>query len=76
MSPIETNKNILTGKPVVKGTRISVELILKLLSQGKDTEYILDQYPQLKKEDIWAAIDYARSVITSEDVEFLNLSFA
>jgi uncharacterized protein (DUF433 family) len=63
MSLVKTNKKILAGKTVIKGTCISVEFILKLLSEGKTTEYILDQYPQLKKEDIFSAIDFARTVI-------------
>ena len=51
------DKDILNGKPIIKGTRISVEFILELLSSGMRTEEILKEYPHLKKEDILAAIN-------------------
>jgi len=51
------DKEILNGKPIIKGTRISVEFILELLSSGMRTEDILKEYPHLKKEDILAAIN-------------------
>mgnify|MGYP000508603148 FL=1 len=56
---IEINPNILVGKPIIKGTRISVEFILELLTSGWDTEQILKNYLQLTKEDILAAIEYS-----------------
>jgi len=65
---IITKKNILAGKPVIKGTRISVELILKLLAQGMETNEILEEYPSLKKEDILAVMDYAHDMIKNEEV--------
>ncbi len=65
---IEINPGILTGKPIVKGTRISVEFILELLSQGWSYEEILKNYPQLTREDILAAIEYCLEVIKEEKV--------
>lgn len=50
---------ILVGKPIIKGTRISVDFILDLLGNGWSYEQILENYPQLKKEDILAAISYS-----------------
>ncbi len=59
---------VLAGKPTIKGTRISVELILKLLAQGTRYEAILEDYPDLTFEDIFAAIAYARDTVAAEEV--------
>jgi uncharacterized protein (DUF433 family) len=59
---IEIKSNLLAGKPVIKGTRISIEFIVELLENGWNTEQILKNYPQLKKEDIFVAIEYWRVV--------------
>ncbi|MDP1624450.1 MAG: DUF433 domain-containing protein [bacterium] len=56
---IEINLGIMLGKPVVKGTRITVELILEKLSTGATVEELLDAHPRLTREDIQAAIEYA-----------------
>lgn len=52
---------ILVGKPVIKGTRIPVYLVLNLLANGKTIEEITDDYPELTKEDVMAAIGYDAS---------------
>jgi uncharacterized protein (DUF433 family) len=65
---IESNPDILLGKPVVKGTRITVEIILRKLASGYSTEEVLKVYPHLTKEDILASIDYAASVISNEEM--------
>lgn len=65
---IEVNPKILAGKPVIKGTRISVELILRMLSQGISEEEILEEYPHLTKEDIKAALAYAAEALAVEEV--------
>jgi len=65
---IEINPDILVGKPIIKGTRISVEFILELLANGWDTEQILKNYPQLTKDDILAAIEYSLQVLKEEKV--------
>lgn len=59
---------ILTGKPVVAGTRISVELVLKRLAQDLDTDALLKSYPRLTKADIQACLAYAQSLVEGEDV--------
>lgn len=69
---IVIDRNIMTGKPVIKGTRIPVELILKLLAQKMDAEKILKQYPRLTKKDIQAAIYYAQEVVSKENIYFLD----
>lgn len=53
------NPAIMVGKPVIKGTRITVELIVKLLNGGWSIDTILVEYPHLKREDVLAAIAYA-----------------
>jgi uncharacterized protein (DUF433 family) len=55
---IEINPTILGGKPVIKGTRIPVYLILELLQHGYDFQKIVDAYPSLQIEDIKAALEY------------------
>jgi uncharacterized protein (DUF433 family) len=65
---IAVDPGILDGKPVIKGTRIAVELIVGLLADGWTYEMILDNYPHLKKEDILAALSYASEVLKEEKV--------
>jgi uncharacterized protein (DUF433 family) len=60
LSKIEINPDICNGKPVVAGTRISVETILEFLSAGDSMEDILTGYPSLSRDDILACLDYAR----------------
>ena len=59
---------ILQGKPIIRGTRISVELILELLASGWTEEAITENYPQIRKEDISAALHYAHSLLKDEAV--------
>jgi uncharacterized protein (DUF433 family) len=56
---ITVNPKILSGKPIIKGTRIAVEFVLDLLAVGWTNEKIMKNYPQLKKEDIKAVLKYA-----------------
>ena len=56
---ISINPNVCFGKPCIKGTRIWVSLILGFLASGMSEEEIITEYPQLKHEDILAAIAYA-----------------
>ncbi len=72
MSRIIFDPKVLGGKAIVKGTRISVEFILELLSSGMGVDEILEEYPHLKKEDILEAISYAAQTIKHEDVLFLK----
>lgn len=69
--PIIIDEGICGGKPVIKGTRISVEFILELLSNRRSYEEILKNYPQLKKEDILEAIKYAVGVLKEEKIYIL-----
>lgn len=65
---IEVDPRVMLGKPVIRGTRIPVELILRKLSEGATEEDILDAYPHLSLEDIRAAEAYAADVVAREDV--------
>ncbi len=65
---ITSDYKILLGKPVIKGTRITVELVLKKLSEGADIEQLLTMYPQLEREDILAALYYASERIANEEI--------
>ena len=56
---VELTPEVLAGKPVVKGTRLSVQLILELLADDWSTEEILDQYPTLTRDDVLACLRYA-----------------
>lgn len=65
---IECNPEILCGKPVIKGTRISVAHILQCLASGMTVEEILKGYPHLTHEGVMAAIEYAAKELQGEEV--------
>ena len=65
---ITLDPETLAGKPVIKGTRISVEFLLELLADGWTHEEILENYPQLEKEDIQSALRYATDILKDEVV--------
>ena len=65
---IVVDPKVLLGKPVVKGSRISVELVIDLLAAGWTQEQILDSYPNLTVEDIRACLAYASELLHSERV--------
>ena len=56
------------GKPVIKGTRITVELIVRKLGQGATIEDILDGYPNLRRDDVQAALIYAAESLAHEEL--------
>jgi len=59
---------VMVGKPVVKGTRLTVELIVGLLADGWSQDEVLENYPGLTREDILACLDYARDRLRGERV--------
>ncbi|MCI0542734.1 DUF433 domain-containing protein [bacterium] len=74
---IIVDEGIMIGKPVIKGTRITVELVLKLLTQGQTIDAILENYPNLVREDIYAALEYAAHVVEEEkSFPFAALQYA
>lgn len=66
MSRIIANPRILGGKPIVEGTRLSVEHILGLLANGMSNEEIIADYPELSEEDIRAVLAYAARAFENE----------
>ncbi|ODU98395.1 MAG: antitoxin [Rubrivivax sp. SCN 70-15] len=73
---IVSDPDILVGKPAVKGTRISVELILGWLAQGWTHEMLLESYPQLAREDILAALAFATELMREESYVALDKAAA
>jgi uncharacterized protein (DUF433 family) len=69
---IEMNPRVMLGKPVLRGTRIPVELVLRKLGEGASEAHILDAYPRLTREDIHAAIRFAADTIAREEVVFVG----
>jgi len=65
---IVTDPTVMTGKPVIRGTRVPVELIVRMLSQGVSEAAILQEYPRLRAEDVQASLDYAADVLADEHV--------
>jgi uncharacterized protein (DUF433 family) len=65
---ISIDPKVMTGKPVIRGTRIPVELIVRMLAQGIPETEILQEYPRLHPADIRAALAYAAQVLAHEDV--------
>jgi uncharacterized protein (DUF433 family) len=64
---IEMNPKVMMGKPIIRGTRIPVELILRKLGEGATEADLLDAYPRLTKADIQAAIGYAADSVAHEE---------
>lgn len=62
---IQSDPAIMTGKPVVAGTRITVELILEKLAAGETVEQILDAHPRLTREGVAAALEFAVQTLRS-----------
>jgi len=68
MKEIVVDPKIMTGKPVIRGTRIPVDAILKRIADGMTVEEILEEYPNLTREKIKAALKYAEDIIRGEDI--------
>jgi uncharacterized protein (DUF433 family) len=65
---IEMNPRIMLGKPIIRGTRIPVELLLRKLSEGASEAELLEGYPRLTREDIRAALAYAAATVAHEEI--------
>ena len=63
---IELNPKVMVGKPVIKGTRITIDFLLELLAHGWTHEKIFRNYPQLKEGDIHAALEYSAEALKRE----------
>jgi uncharacterized protein (DUF433 family) len=73
LSRITSNPGIFGGKPIIRGMRISVELILSLLAQGETVEAILVDYPSVTRTDIQACLAYARAVIANDALDAVKV---
>jgi uncharacterized protein (DUF433 family) len=71
MDRIVIDSEVLSGKPVIKGTRIPIYLIIELLGNGVTEKEVLRQYPTLKKEDVKAALLYASKCVENEETVIL-----
>lgn len=71
---ITANPEIFDGKPIIRGMRISVELILSLLAQGETSEEILTDYPDLEPDDLRACLAYAHAVIAHDRLDAVQIS--
>ena len=65
---IEFNPDVMLGKPVVKGTRIPVELVLRKLGEGATMDDLRDAYPRLTPEDVYACLAFAADTVAHEEV--------
>ncbi|MGD0094557.1 MAG: DUF433 domain-containing protein [Planctomycetota bacterium] len=71
---IGADPEIFGGKPIIRGMRISVELILSLLAQDQSYEAILEDYPELEREDIRACLAYAHAVIAEDSLAAVQVA--
>lgn len=67
-SRIVINPDVLVGKPVIKGTRIPVDLVLERLEEDTNTKLLFEDYPQITNEDIKACLWYAKELVRGEEV--------
>ena len=67
---IEIDSQIMLGKPVIRGTRVTVELILRKLSEGATEADLLEAYPRLTRQDVHAAMRYAADTLAHEEIAF------
>jgi uncharacterized protein (DUF433 family) len=75
MERIIVNPNIHFGKPVIKGTRITVQNVLELINEGLTFEQIIrDYYPDLKIQDIHACLQYAIALVAAEDIHISSVA--
>jgi uncharacterized protein (DUF433 family) len=65
---IDINPQVMLGKPVIRGTRITVEILLEKLASGSSIAEILEDYPRLTREDVLAAVAYAREALSTDEI--------
>ena len=73
LNRITSDPGIFGGKPIIRGMRISVELILSLLAQGEEWDSIIKDYPDLEVEDIRASLAYAHAVIANDSLDEIQV---
>ncbi len=73
LNRITADPEIFGGKPIIRGMRISVELVLSLLAQGETVDAILDDYPELDTADIRACLSYAHAIVANERIDAVRV---
>jgi uncharacterized protein (DUF433 family) len=71
---ITADPAIFGGKPIIRGMRISVELVLSLLAQGETAQSVLTDYPELESEDIRACLAYAHAVVAHDRIDAIQVA--
>ena len=71
---ITADPDIFGGKPIIRGMRLSVELILSLLAQGETPENLCTDYPELEPEDIQACLAYAHAVVADDSLDTVGVA--
>jgi uncharacterized protein (DUF433 family) len=66
---ITRNPEIMLGKPIIKGTRITVELVMRKLAGGYSIDNLLESYPHVTREQVMAAFEYAADIIANEEIQ-------
>lgn len=69
---ITVDRDVFGGKPIIRGLRISVETVMSLLAQGETVEGILEDYPDLERDDILACLAYAHAVIAHDRLDSVD----
>jgi len=73
---IELNPKVCNGKPVIRGTRVTISVILEQIAEGISWDTLLANYPELQKEDIKAALHYAMSSLDHTEVRMIDAKIA
>jgi len=69
---VEVNPKVMLGKPVIRGTRVPVELLLRKLSEGATESELIEAYPSITRRDIQAALRYAADTVAHEETIFVT----
>ena len=69
---IETNAQVMLGEPVIRGTRVTVELLLRKLSEGASEDDLLNAYPRIALEDLRAAVRFAAETLANDETIFVD----
>ena len=73
LNRITSDPGIFGGKPIIRGMRISVELILSLLAQGEEWDSIIKDYPDLEMDDVRACLAYAHAIIANDSLDEIQV---
>jgi uncharacterized protein (DUF433 family) len=71
---ITSNREIFGGKPIIRGMRVSVEMVVNLLAQGESTQAVIADYPGLEPDDIRACLAYAHAVLADDSLDAVQLA--